>query len=132
MNTALEKLDLSDTDLKTESLIALSTVLRNNTTLRFLHINRPLLFTHQEEPTVHFAKMLKVCELLVLVLNCNDFDLGVWFSTGVESLSIHRIYFQIYVHAHLSLSVHPSLVKQPDVVSNELYSIRWFVFTLNR
>ena len=66
MNTALENLDLSDTDLKTESLIALSTVLRNNTTLRFLHINRPLLFTHQEEPTVHFAKMLKVYEFLYL------------------------------------------------------------------
>lgn len=60
VNTTLESLDVSDADLTIESVIALATVLRNNKSLKFLYINRPILFTHQEEPTVHFAKMLKV------------------------------------------------------------------------
>lgn len=44
----------------TESVIALATVLHNNKSLRALNVNRPILFSEQEEATVHFAKMLKV------------------------------------------------------------------------
>lgn len=73
MNIALETLDLSDTDLKIEAVIALATVLRNNRTLKFLRLNRPLLFTNQEEPTVHFAKMLKVRYEV-----CNVLNTAVW------------------------------------------------------
>lgn len=62
MNTHLEKLDVSDTDLKMEAVIAFATVLRNNRTLKFLAINRPLLTSLQEEPAVHYGKMLKVCK----------------------------------------------------------------------
>lgn len=60
INSTLESLDLGDTDLKTECVIALATVLNYNSTLKALNINRPILFSHQEETTVHFAKMLKV------------------------------------------------------------------------
>ena len=45
----------------TESVIALATVLNNNKTLKALNVNRPILFSEQEECIVHFAKMLKVC-----------------------------------------------------------------------
>ena len=45
---------------KTESVIAFATVLNNNRTLKALNLNRPILFSEQEETTIHFAKMLKV------------------------------------------------------------------------
>ncbi|KAL8569742.1 hypothetical protein ACOMHN_007265 [Nucella lapillus] len=60
INTTLQHLDLGDTDLRTESLIALATVLLHNTSLKSINVNRPILFTHMEEPTVHFTLMLKV------------------------------------------------------------------------
>lgn len=60
INTTLEALDLGDCDLTTESVIALSTVLMHNKSLRALNVNRPILFTEQEETTVHYANMLKV------------------------------------------------------------------------
>lgn len=60
VNMTLEALDVADTDLTIESIIAISTVLYNNKSLKALNINRPILFSQQEETTVHFAKMLKV------------------------------------------------------------------------
>ncbi|KAL4221640.1 Leucine-rich repeat-containing protein 34 [Mactra antiquata] len=60
INTTLQALDVGDTDLTTESIIALATVLVNNRTLKAINVNRPILFSNQEECTVHFAKMLKV------------------------------------------------------------------------
>ncbi|KAL3862028.1 hypothetical protein ACJMK2_008030 [Sinanodonta woodiana] len=60
VNAYLQELDLGDCDLKIESIIALSTILHQNTSIKALNVNRPILFTHQEETTVHFAKMLKV------------------------------------------------------------------------
>ncbi|XP_031562259.1 leucine-rich repeat-containing protein 34-like [Actinia tenebrosa] len=60
VNTVLEELDISEVDLKTESVIAMATVLNYNNTLKVLVMNRPLLFSHQEETTVHIARMLKV------------------------------------------------------------------------
>ena len=52
----------------TESVIALATVLTANKTLRALNVNRPLLFSEQEETTVHFAKVLKVKQTII----CHD------------------------------------------------------------
>ncbi|XP_078616720.1 leucine-rich repeat-containing protein 34-like [Branchiostoma floridae x Branchiostoma japonicum] len=60
INTGVEQLDLGDADLGTESVIALATILHYNKFLKALNVNRPLLFTHQEETTVHMANMLKV------------------------------------------------------------------------
>nr|ADF32021.1 leucine rich repeat only protein 3 [Azumapecten farreri] len=59
INKVLEALDLGDTDMTIEAVIALPTVLHRNSTLKALNVNRPLLFSCQEETTVHFAKMLK-------------------------------------------------------------------------
>ena len=52
-----------------ESLIALSTVLKYNCTLKALNVSRPLLFTHQEETTVHFAETLGVRSCVNAVTN---------------------------------------------------------------
>ncbi|KAM7437686.1 Leucine rich repeat-containing protein 34 [Porites harrisoni] len=60
VNTMLEELDLGETDLEIESVIAMATVLNYNNTLKSINLNRPLLRTRQEEPTVHLARMLKV------------------------------------------------------------------------
>ncbi|XP_059158900.1 leucine-rich repeat-containing protein 34-like isoform X2 [Physella acuta] len=60
INTTLESLDIGDADLTIECLIALATVLRDNHTLKALNVNRPLLWTVQEEPTDHFTRMIKV------------------------------------------------------------------------
>lgn len=60
VNTMLEELDLAETDLEIESILAMATVLNNNSTLKSINLNRPILFTRQEETTVHMAKMLKV------------------------------------------------------------------------
>jgi len=79
VNTVLEHLDLGETDLTTESLIALATVLNYNTTLKSINVNRPLLFSHQEETTVHFANMLKVNTGLqeLHLMKCDIRDFGM-------------------------------------------------------
>ena len=45
---------------RSESLVALATVLNFNKTLKALNISRPMLVSQQEETTDHFARMLKV------------------------------------------------------------------------
>nr|XP_014342010.1 PREDICTED: leucine-rich repeat-containing protein 34 [Latimeria chalumnae] len=60
VNSSLEELDLGDCDLGTQSVVALSTVLNNNVAIKSINLSRPLLFSQQEETTVHLAKMLKV------------------------------------------------------------------------
>lgn len=98
VNVTLESLDLGDTDLKTESLIALATVLNYNQSLQALNINRPILFTQQEEPTIHFAKMLKVNkalkELHMEKYNMTDF--------GVKWIAEHM--FDNFTLTYLDLS----------------------------
>ncbi|PAA92838.1 hypothetical protein BOX15_Mlig007357g1, partial [Macrostomum lignano] len=58
VNATLEFLDLGDCDLKINAVIALSTVLKYNDSLRGINVNRPLLWTQQEETTVHMGEML--------------------------------------------------------------------------
>ncbi|KAL5013855.1 hypothetical protein ScPMuIL_008125, partial [Solemya velum] len=74
INTSLEALDLGDTDMTIEAIIALATVLNQNRSLRVLNMNRPLLFTHQEEHTVHVANMLKV-NVSLLELHLQKYEL---------------------------------------------------------
>ncbi|XP_033644830.1 leucine-rich repeat-containing protein 34-like isoform X1 [Asterias rubens] len=78
VNTCLQELDVGDADLGTQSLIAFATVLHHNNTLRALCVNRPILFSQQEETTVHMALMLKVnCTLQELHLQkCDIRDFG--------------------------------------------------------
>ena len=60
VNSVLTQLSLAATDLHTDSIIALSTVLHGNQTLQHLDMSRPLLYSKQEESTIHISKMLKV------------------------------------------------------------------------
>ncbi|XP_053467950.1 leucine-rich repeat-containing protein 34 isoform X1 [Ictalurus furcatus] len=60
INTALEELDVSDCDLDTQSLITFAIVLSSNRSLVSIDVSRPLLFSLQNETTVHTAHMLEV------------------------------------------------------------------------
>ncbi|XP_062841599.1 leucine-rich repeat-containing protein 34 [Trichomycterus rosablanca] len=64
INSTLEELDMSDCDLGTQSLIAFAIVLNNNGSIRSINVSRPLLFSLQEEPTVHMAQMLLINQTL--------------------------------------------------------------------
>lgn len=59
VNTSLEELDVGSTDLDITSLIAYTTVLAQNSTLRRLNLDRPLFRSQQEEGAVHIGDMLK-------------------------------------------------------------------------
>ncbi|KAF7261822.1 hypothetical protein EG68_00909 [Paragonimus skrjabini miyazakii] len=60
INNTLEFLDLGECDQTITSCIALITMLRQNKAIRGINLNRQLLWTLQEEPTVHIADMLCV------------------------------------------------------------------------
>ncbi|TUS40677.1 Leucine-rich repeat-containing protein 34 [Bagarius yarrelli] len=60
INSTLEELDVSDCDLDTQNLITFAIVLTNNRSLVSVNVSRPLLFSLQEETTVHMARMLQV------------------------------------------------------------------------
>jgi Ran GTPase-activating protein (RanGAP) involved in mRNA processing and transport len=57
----LHELNVEDTKLEIDALIALAAVLHvSNNTLRVLHVSRPSLFTLQEEHVMHFGLMLQM------------------------------------------------------------------------
>ncbi|XP_062832824.1 leucine-rich repeat-containing protein 34 isoform X2 [Anolis carolinensis] len=70
VNTTIQKLDFADCDLRTQSLIALATVLNQHESIRAINLNRPILYSEEEEPTVHLALMLKVNSVLVELHLC--------------------------------------------------------------
>ncbi|KFV80657.1 Leucine-rich repeat-containing protein 34, partial [Struthio camelus australis] len=70
INSVLEKLDLGDCDLGTQSLIAIATVLTQNKSVKAINLNRPLLYSQEEESTVHIALMLKRTSSLVELHLC--------------------------------------------------------------
>ncbi|NXF02080.1 LRC34 protein, partial [Smithornis capensis] len=59
INSSLETLDLGDCDLGLKCLIAIAIALTQNKSLKAINLNRPLLYSQQEETTVHLAQMLK-------------------------------------------------------------------------
>ncbi|XP_041817849.1 leucine-rich repeat-containing protein 34 [Chelmon rostratus] len=65
VNNTLKELELAGCDLATQSVIAFAIMLKNNKTLRSVDVSRPLLFSHQEEWTVHVSEMLAVNSSLV-------------------------------------------------------------------
>ncbi|NXL92534.1 LRC34 protein, partial [Alectura lathami] len=69
-NSSLEKLDLGDCDLGTQCLTAIATVLTQNRSVRAITLNRPLLYSQEEETTVHVALMLKTNSSLVELHLC--------------------------------------------------------------
>ncbi|XP_063062712.1 leucine-rich repeat-containing protein 34 [Engraulis encrasicolus] len=82
MNTKLEVLDFCNCDLGTQSLIAFSIVLNGNKNVKAINLSRPLLYSYQEETTVHMARMLVVNQTL------RELHLGKhqMTDTGVERL----------------------------------------------
>ena len=60
VNTTLKKLSMAHTDLHTDSVIAMATVLHGNQSISCIDMSRPLLHSHMEETTIHISKMLKV------------------------------------------------------------------------
>ncbi|XP_067291563.1 leucine-rich repeat-containing protein 34 isoform X2 [Pseudorasbora parva] len=63
-NATLEEMDVTDCDLDTQSVLAFAIVLKNNRRIRAINISRPLIFSLQEETTVHMAQMLVVNKTL--------------------------------------------------------------------
>ena len=60
VNQTLEHLELAYTDLNTDCIIAMATVLHGNQALRRVDLSRPLLHSKLEETTLHISKMLQV------------------------------------------------------------------------
>nr|XP_056706144.1 leucine-rich repeat-containing protein 34 [Euleptes europaea] len=70
INATLQKLDIGDCDLGTQSLIALATVLNHNEAIKAINLNRPILYSEEEESTVHLALMLRANSTLVELHLC--------------------------------------------------------------
>ncbi|KAF1408187.1 Leucine-rich repeat-containing protein 34, partial [Spheniscus humboldti] len=70
INSTLEKLDLGDCDMGTQCLIAIATALTQNKSVKAINLNRPLLYSQEEETTVHVALMLKKNSSLVELHLC--------------------------------------------------------------
>ncbi|XP_011510744.1 leucine-rich repeat-containing protein 34 isoform X1 [Homo sapiens] len=70
INSSLEKLDLGDCDLGMQSVIAFATVLTQNQAIKAINLNRPILYSEQEESTVHVGRMLKENHCLVALHMC--------------------------------------------------------------
>lgn len=67
-------MDVGDCDLQIECIIALATVLTQNTHLNAIVLNRPILFSHQEEQAVHISRMLRMNSSLTEI-HLEKFDL---------------------------------------------------------
>ncbi|XP_042651400.1 leucine-rich repeat-containing protein 34 isoform X5 [Tyto alba] len=70
INSTLEKLDLGDCDIGMQCLIAIATALTRNRSVKAINLNRPLLYSQEEEATVHVALMLKSNSSLVELHLC--------------------------------------------------------------
>ncbi|VDM26313.1 unnamed protein product [Hydatigera taeniaeformis] len=60
LNNTITQLDVGECDLEISSAIAFATVLRTNKTIDYFSMDRLILFTRQEEQTVHIYEMLCV------------------------------------------------------------------------
>ena len=65
INPRIHTLGLRSADLDADSIIAMATVLQANKALTCVDLSRPLIYTLQEEPTVHMSRMLRVRKDLV-------------------------------------------------------------------
>ncbi|KAF7242609.1 Leucine-rich repeat-containing protein 34 [Varanus komodoensis] len=92
VNNTLQKLDFGDCDLGTQSLIALATVLNHNESIRAINLNRPILYSEEEETTVHIALMLKINSVLVELHLCKH---------GMKNFGVERLCDALYENATL-------------------------------
>ncbi|KAJ0409907.1 hypothetical protein P43SY_005801 [Pythium insidiosum] len=66
----LEELQLGNTELEVENLIAIATALRSNRSLHTLNLDNPIVRTNEEEAIQHIGKMLQVNETLKALSLC--------------------------------------------------------------
>nr|XP_047915391.1 leucine-rich repeat-containing protein 34 isoform X7 [Anser cygnoides] len=92
INSTLEKLDLGDCDLGTQCLIAIATALTQNKSVKAINLNRPLLYSQEEETTVHVASMLKNNSSLVELHLCKH---------EIKSFGVERLCEALYENCSL-------------------------------
>ncbi|XP_019474708.1 leucine-rich repeat-containing protein 34 isoform X1 [Meleagris gallopavo] len=92
VNCTLEKLDLGDCDMGTQCLIAIASVLTQNKAVRAINLNRPLLYSQEEETTIHMALMLKNNSSLVELHLCKH---------EIKSLGVERLCEALYENCSL-------------------------------
>ncbi|XP_032302516.1 leucine-rich repeat-containing protein 34 isoform X2 [Coturnix japonica] len=92
VNCTLEKLDLGDCDLGTQCLIAIAAVLTKNKAIKAINLNRPLLYSQEEETTVRVALTLKINSSLVELHLCKH---------EIKSFGIERLCEALYENCSL-------------------------------
>ncbi|NWT66007.1 LRC34 protein, partial [Prunella himalayana] len=92
INSTLEKLDLGDCDVGMQCLIATAIALTQNKSLKAINLNRPLLFSQQEESTVHLARMLRSNSSLV------ELHLG---KHGMKNFGVERLCEALHKNSRL-------------------------------
>ncbi|VDK21618.1 unnamed protein product [Taenia asiatica] len=90
LNTTIAQLDVGECNLEISSAIAFATVLRTNKTIDYFSMDRLILFTRQEEQTVHICEMLRMnTNLKELHLSrCDMRDYGA--ERVVEALEVNK------------------------------------------
>jgi Ran GTPase-activating protein (RanGAP) involved in mRNA processing and transport len=88
-------LNVGNTELEIENVIAIATALRENTTLVEIHLDKPIVRTKEEEAVQHIGKMLQVNETLrVLSLNkhqLSDHGAQVLAERMLDNHSLERL-----------------------------------------
>ncbi|XP_031470501.1 leucine-rich repeat-containing protein 34 isoform X3 [Phasianus colchicus] len=92
VNCSLEKLDLGDCDVGTQCLIAIASILTQNKAVKAINLNRPLLYSQEEETTVRIALMLKSNSSLVELHLCKH---------EIKSLGVERLCEALYENCSL-------------------------------
>ncbi|NWX20087.1 LRC34 protein, partial [Aegotheles bennettii] len=92
INSTLEKLDLGDCDLGMQCLIAIATTLTQNKSVKAINLNRPLLYSQEEETMVHVAVMLKNNSSLVELHLCKH---------EMENFGVERLCEALYENSSL-------------------------------
>jgi len=98
VNSTLNSLNLACTDQNNESLIALTTVMLDNTSIKKLDVSSPLLTSEQEETTIHFGRMLRTNYGLTELYLCKHGMKDYGASQLAESLKDNKT----LVHLNLS------------------------------
>ncbi|NXQ88281.1 LRC34 protein, partial [Nyctibius grandis] len=92
INSTLEKLDLGDCDMGTQCLIEIATALTRNKSVKAINLNRPLLYSQEEETTVHIALMLKNNSSLVELHLCKH---------EIKNFGVERLCEALYENSSL-------------------------------
>ncbi|KAM4889065.1 leucine-rich repeat-containing protein 34 isoform 1-T1 [Thomomys bottae] len=92
INSSLEKLDVGDCDLGMQSVIAFATVLTQNQAIKGINLNRPIIYSEQEESTVHIGHMLKENHCLMELHLCKH---------GMQNDGLQQLCEALYLNSTL-------------------------------